>query len=319
MSEETSLKRKKISVRVPTYNEEENVEAMATAIINHFNEKLPSYDYEILFIDNCSQDKTQAIIERLCAQNKRIKAIFNAKNFGQFNSPYYGLCQTTGDCAISIAADFQEPVEMICEFVKKWEEGYKIVCGIRKQDSANFVLRGFRSLYYKLIKKMSRVEQIENFTGFGLYDKSFIEVMRSLDDSAPFMRGVVAELGFKMTKVEYSQQKRKAGKSSNNFFVLYDAAMQSFSTYTKTPVRFMSFFGLLLMALSFLGCVACIVLACLKVPLYNLWLIPFIAFMFSLSYFFMGMLGEYILTVRTQVIKRPIVVEERRINFDDDE
>lgn len=315
MSEEQTPK-KKISVRVPTYNEEGNVEAMANAIIKHFNEKLPEYDYEILFIDNCSQDKTQSILERLCAGNKKIKAIFNAKNFGQFNSPYYGLCQTTGDCAVSIAADFQEPVEMICKFVEKWEEGYKIVCGIRKQDSANFVLRTFRGLYYKLIKRMSRVEQIENFTGFGLYDKSFIDVMRSLDDSAPFMRGVVAELGFKMTTVEYSQEERRAGKSSNNFFVLYDAAMQSFSTYTKTPIRFMSFFGLILMALSFLGGIACIVLACLKVPLYNLWLIPFIAFLFSFVYFFLGMIGEYLLTVRTQVIKRPIVVEEKRINFD---
>jgi len=316
MSDTVIAKRKKISVRVPTYNEEGNVEPMANAIIEHFKKFLPDYDYEILFIDNFSQDKTREIIERLCAGNKNIKAIFNAKNFGQFNSPYYGLCQTTGDCAISIAADFQEPVEMICEFVKKWEEGYKIVCGIRKQDSANFILRSFRGLYYKLIKRMSKVQQIENFNGFGLYDKSFIDVMRSLDDSAPFMRGVVAELGFKMATVEYEQKERRSGKSSNNFFVLYDAAMQSFSTYTKTPVRFMSFFGLFLMLLSFLGGVACIVLACLKVPLYNLWLIPFIAFLFSFVYFFLGIIGEYLLTVRTQVIKRPIVVEEKRINFD---
>jgi len=316
MTENTDIARKKISVRVPTYNEEGNVEAMANAIIKHFQEKLPQYDYEILFIDNCSKDKTQEIIERLCRENKKIKAIFNAKNFGQFNSPYYGLCQTSGDCAVSIAADFQEPVEMIAEFVKKWEEGYKIVCGVRKQDSASFVLRAFRGLYYKLIKRMSKVEQIENFTGFGLYDKSFVDVMRSLDDSAPFMRGVVAELGYKMTTVEYSQAARRAGKSSNNFFVLYDAAMQSFSTYTKTPVRFMSFFGLALMFLSTLGGIACIILACLKVPLYNLWIIPFVSFLFSVGYFFLGMIGEYILTVRTQVIKRPVVVEERRINFD---
>ncbi len=309
--------RKKISVRVPTYNEEGNVEAMAQAITEQFTTVLTNYDYEILFIDNCSSDSTQAILTKMCAKDKHIKAIFNAKNFGQFNSPYYGICQTTGDCAISIAADFQEPVEMIPEFVKRWEEGAKIVCGVRKQDTANPFLKFFRNLYYKLIRKMSTVQQIENFTGFGLYDRSFVDVMRNLDDSAPFMRGVVAEPGFKCVTVEYKQEKRREGKTSNNFFKLYDAAMQSFSTYTKTPVRFMTFFGLIMMALSFLGGVTCIVLACLNVYLFNLWLIPLIVFLFSLNFFFMGMLGEYILTIKTQVIKRPIVVEEKRLNFDE--
>lgn len=313
-----NINKKKISVRIPTYNEEGNVEAMAAAVIEQFETKLPQYDYEILFIDNYSRDATREKLTALCKGNKKIKAIFNAKNFGQFNSPYYGLCQTSGDCAISIAADFQEPVEMIPAFVKFWEEGAKIVCGVRKKDSANPVLKFFRRSYYKLIKSMSSVEQIENFTGFGLYDKSFIDVLRSLDDPAPFLRGVVAELGFKCVTVEYEQKDRRAGKTSNNFFRLYDAAMQSFTTYTKTPMRFMTFFGLIVMFLSVIGGITCIVLSCLKINIRNYWLIPLISLGFSIMYFFLGIIGEYILTVKTQVTKRPLVVEECRLNFDDD-
>lgn len=309
--------KKKISVRVPTYNEEENVEEMTKAIVEQFENYLPSYDYEILFIDNCSTDHTREKLTSLCEENPKIKAIFNARNFGQFNSPYYGLCQATGDCAISIAADFQEPVKMIPVFVKKWEEGAKIVCGIREEDTANPILRGFRRLYYKLIGKFSTVKQIESFNGFGLYDKSFLDVMRSIDDPAPFLRGIVAELGFQCVTVSYKQEKRREGKSSNNFFRLYDAAMQSFSTYSKTPVRFITFFGLFFTALSILGGIACIILACSKVNIYNFWLIPLISFGFAVTQFFMGIIGEYILTIKTQVIKRPIVVEEKRINFEE--
>ena len=226
------MTRKTISVLVPTYNEEENVVPLSEAILAQFAEKLPEYDYELVFIDNCSQDRTQELLSGLCAQNPRIKAIFNAKNFGQFNSPYHGLCQTTGDCTISMCADFQDPVEMIPVFVREWERGYKIVCGIKTTSRENKFVRFLRTIYYKLIRKMSSVEQIEHFTGFGLYDRSFIDVLRNLNDPTPFLRGIVAELGPRRKEIPYEQQRRRAGKTKNNWYTLYDAAMLSFTSYT---------------------------------------------------------------------------------------
>lgn len=198
---------KKVSVVVPCWNEQENVIPLTEAIVNQFQSNLPQYDYEIIFIDNCSQDTTREKLIGLCVQNKKVKAIFNTKNFGQFNSPYYGLCQTAGDCTISMSADFQDPVEMIPKFVAQWEQGFKIVCAIKRTSKENKLMYFLRSCYYKMIKKMSDVEQIEHFTGFGLYDKSFIQVLRDLDDSTPFLRGIVAELGSERKDIPYEQAK----------------------------------------------------------------------------------------------------------------
>ena len=223
---------KTISIVVPCYNEEENVQAMADALRETFKKDLPAYRYEIIFIDNDSKDRTREIIRKLCAEDKGIKGIFNAKNFGQFNSPYYAMLQTTGDATVLMAADFQDPVEMIPRYVKEWENGYKIVIGIKKSSQENKLMYWLRGCYYKLIKKLSDVEQIEQFTGFGLYDKKFINVMRELNDPTPFLRGIVAELGFKRKEIPYEQPKRRAGKTSNNFYRLYDAAMLSITSYT---------------------------------------------------------------------------------------
>mgnify|MGYP000000789492 FL=1 len=224
---------KKISIMVPCYNEQENVVPLSEALIDMFAKDLPKYDYEILFIDNDSTDTTRVKLRQLCKNNPKIKAIFNAKNFGQFNSPYYGILQTTGDCTIPVCADFQDPIDVIPRLVAKWEEGYKIVCAVKSSSKENPVMYFLRSCYYKLIKKMSSVEQIEHFTGFGLYDKSFVQVLRDLKDPIPFIRGIVGELGFKKTEIEYTQAQRRAGKTHNNFFTLYDAAMLSFTSYTK--------------------------------------------------------------------------------------
>ena len=240
----------KISVMIPCYNEEENVREIADAVISEIEGKLPKYEYELLFIDNDSQDRTREYLRKMCNDNKNIKAIFNAKNFGQFNSPYYGLCQTTGDCTIAMCCDFQDPVEMIPKLVKEWENGYKIVCAIKTSSKENKFIRFLRTSYYKLIKKLSDVDQIEHFTGFGLYDKEFIEVLRNLDDSTPFLRGIVAELGYKRKDIEYEQQERKAGKTHNNFYTLYDAAMLSFTSYTKAGLRAATIIGLLMSAIS---------------------------------------------------------------------
>jgi len=317
--------KKRISIMVPTYNEEENVEPLTAAIIAEFEKSLPQYDYDILFIDNKSTDKTREKLRGLCAKHSFVKAIFNARNFGQFNSPYWGICQTTGDCTIPLCADFQDPVEMIPVLVKKWEEGARVVCAVKTASRENKFVRLLRTCYYKMIRKMSSVDQIEHFTGFGLYDKSFVAVLRTLDDPTPFIRGIVAELGFSMVEVPYTQQKRRAGKTHNNFHTLYDAAMLSFTTYTKSPIRFLFGLGCWLFALSVAGGLACGVLKIVSyathhpINLHLLWLIPVIGFFGSLNMIFIGIVGEYILTLRSKIMRRPLVIEEERLNFDDKE
>ena len=308
--------KKRISIMVPTYNEEENVIPLSEAIIEQLTTHLPQYDYEIVFIDNCSTDTTRPKLRALCEGNPHIKAIFNARNFGQFNSPFYGICQTTGDCTISMCADFQDPVEMIPKLVAKWEEGFKVVCSVKTSSRENKIMRFLRTCYYKMIGKMSSVELIQHFTGFGLYDRSFVDVLRNLDDPTPFMRGVIAELGFAKTEVEYEQAKRRAGKTHNNFLTLYDAALQSFTSYTKTPIRFFTLLGGLLLGASVLGGLTCAVMSLLDVKI-GMWGIASLVGIFgSLNLLATGILGEYILTLKSKVVKRPLVVEECRLNFD---
>ncbi len=246
------MERKKISVMIPCYNEEENARPIYEAVRNELQENCPQYGYEILFIDNKSTDNTRAIIRKICAEDPNVKAIFNARNFGQFNSPYYGMIHTTGDCAITICADFQDPVELIPRFVAEWEKGYKIVIGRKTRSKENRFVYFLRSCYYKIIRKMSSVEQIEHFTGFGLYDKSFLDVLRKLDDPIPFIRGIVAELGPERKEIEYTQPQRRAGKTHNNWYSLYDAAMLSFTSYTKVGLRIATFGGFFVSAVSFL-------------------------------------------------------------------
>ena len=311
---------KKISIMVPCYNEEENVVPMSEALVAELS-KLPQYDYEILFIDNCSLDSTREKLREICAGNKKIKAIFNSKNFGQFNSPYYGLCQTTGDCTISVCCDFQDPVEMIPKLVEEWEKGYKIVCAVKTSSKESKLMYWLRSVYYKTIKKFSKVEQIEHFTGFGLYDKSFIKVLRELGDPTPFIRGIVAELGSKIKKIEYEQAQRRAGKTSNNFASLYDAAMLSFTSYTKIGVRLASFLGIFMSAASVIAwIVSAIINLITPIKAFHTGVLPIITTVFfvgGILLFFIGFLGEYIVSMNTRIMNRPLVIEEERINFED--
>lgn len=314
------MDRKKISVLVPCFNEEENVIPLAQELMKMFKERLSDYDYEIVFIDNDSEDTTRARLEALCAKFSQIKAIFNAKNFGQFNSPVYGMMQTTGDCVIPVCADFQDPIDMLPKFVAEWEKGYKIVCAIKTSSKENKVMRFLRTCYYKLVKKMSKVEQIEHFTGFGLYDRSFINVIKELDDPTPFIRGIVAELGFRRKDIPYEQQQRRAGKTSNNWFSLYDAAMLSFTSYTKTGLRFATVLGAGLSVLSVLSFVICFILKLFMwstFPFGTALLIIGLFLFCSLQMFFIGLLGEYVMNINTRVMNRPLVVEEKRINFDE--
>lgn len=309
---------KTISIVVPCYNEEENVEALYQAIAGIFKKDLPEYGYELIFIDNDSKDHTRDRIRNLCTQDEGVKGIFNARNFGQFNSPYYAMLQSTGDCTILMAADFQDPVEMIPRYVKEWEDGYKLVIGIKKSSKENKIMYWLRSCYYKTIKKLSDVEQIEHFTGFGLYDARFIKVLRELNDPTPFLRGIVAELGFKRKEIPYEQPKRRAGKTSNNFYRLYDAAMLSVTSYTKVGLRLATIFGSICSFASMLVALIYLIMKLMYWDRFPAGMAPLLigmCFLGSVQIFFIGLVGEYIMSINARVMKRPLVIEEERINF----
>ncbi len=310
---------KKISILIPCYNEELNIIPMSEAITNLFSNELANYDWELIFIDNDSKDSSRTLLREICHKNPHIKTIFNVRNFGQFNSPYYGLLQTTGDCTVTMVCDFQDPIENIVKYVREWENGYKIVIGIKTTSHENKILRFLRTCYYKLIKKLSDVEQIEHFTGSGLYDKEFIDVLRRLDDPTPFLRGIVAEMGWKRKDIPYDQPKRERGKSSNNFYRLYDAAMLSITSYTKVGLRIATIAGALCAALSLVaGLVYFILKLCMwnSFPAGNLPILLAVIILGSVQIFFIGFLGEYILAINNRMMKRPLVIEEERINFD---
>ena len=303
---------------IPCYNEEGNVHAICDAVREVFRKELPSYCYEILFIDNKSKDRTRDILRELCREDAGVKAIFNRKNFGQFNSPYYGLMQTTGDCTILLCADFQDPVEMIPVMVQKWEEGHKVISMIKTSSRENPVLYFLRSVYYKTIKAMSDIDQIEHFTGFGLYDREFIDVLRTLKDPTPFLRGIVAEYAPDHLEIPYEQQRRRAGKTSNNFFSLFDAAMLSFTSYTKGGLRLATFGGILISIMSFLIALIYFVMKLIYWDRFHAGNAPILMgvfFLGGLQMFFIGLLGEYIMSMNTRVINRPLVIEEERLNF----
>ncbi len=313
------MSRRTISIVIPTYNEEENIRPITEAVVEELDINLSEYNYEIIIIDNNSDDQTRPIIRELCKENKKVRAIFNEKNFGPDSSPYYGLLQASGDCAILFCADFQDPLEMIHKLVHEWEKGYTVVTAIKTESQENKLIRFFRTIYYKLIRKISNTEIIEHFTGFGCYDQAFLGILRNLDDSVPFLRGVVAEFAGNRSSITYEQQKRRAGKSHIRFFTLYDMAMRSFTSYTKVGLRMCTFFG-------FGVAVFCAVIALIYLirKLIN-WDafgfgIPVILigmfFIGAVQLIFMGFIGEYILTINQRTMHRPLVVEHERINFD---
>lgn len=312
---------KKISVIIGCYNEEENVVPLSNAIVSELQTNLSEYDYEIIFIDNDSKDNTRPLLREICARNPKIKAIFNVRNFGQFNSPFYGMLQCTGDCVVKMCCDFQDPVEMIPQLVKEWENGAKIVSCIKTKSKENPIMRFMRTIYYRIIKKMSSIDQIEHFTGFGLYDQSFIEVLRNLKDPTPFLRGIVAELGYKRVSIEYTQAKRKAGRSHNNFMSLFEAAMLSFTSYTKVGMHIVTIAGMFLSALSMLAAFVYLVLKLIYWDRFPAGIVPMMLGLFILNaveLLFIGFVGEYVMSINTRVMNRPLVIEEERINFQKD-
>ena len=314
--------RKKISIVIPTYNEEANVVPLSKAVIEVMERDLSEYDYEILFIDNHSKDNTQALLRGLCANNKKIKAIFNAKNFGQARSPVYGMKQAYGDCVVRLTADFQDPVDMIPKFVREWEKGTKIVIGVKSASQERKTMYWIRSCYYRMINKITDIDHINQFTGFGLYDKKFVDVVRDLHDPLPYLRGIIAELGFDYTAIEYTQPKRRAGKSKNNFYSLYDYAMIGITSYSKVVMRLATFAGFIIGGFSMVAAIVYLIMKLMFWHRFSAGIAPLLIgvfFLGALQLFFIGFLGEYVLSINTRVLDRPLVVEEERLNFDEEE
>lgn len=311
--------RKLISVVTPCYNEEGNVRLLYNEVKMVF-EKLTEYDYEHIFIDNASKDKTVSILKEIASNDKNVKIIVNVRNFGHLRSPFYGLLQAKGDAVILIVSDLQDPPSLITEFVKKWEEGYKVVVGIKNQSEENFIMFATRKLYYNCLDKLSDVSQIKNFTGFGLYDRKIIEILRDVNDPNPYFRGLISEMGYDICGIEYKQPTRKRGITKNNFYSLYDVAMMGITNHTKVPLRLAAMIGF---SVSIISLLVAIIYTIYKLAFWDRFsvgiapLVIGIFFFSSIQLFFIGVIGEYIGSIYTQVLKRPLVIERERINFEE--
>lgn len=311
---------KTISIITPTFNEEENVVILSERVKKIFEEKLPNYDYEHIFIDNNSDDATVEILRQIAKKDKRIKIIVNSRNFGHIKSPFYGLLQAKGDAVISLVADLQDPPEMISDFVKKWEEGYQTVIAIKKNSEENKIMFKIRELYYDVLSTLSEVEIFKNFTGFGLYDKKVINSLRQMNDPYPFTRSMISEVGFNIAKIEYNQPVRLRGVTKNNFYTLYDIAILGIISNSKVPLRIAIFMGVFFGMLSLLVGVGYFIAKLLYWDSMTLGMAPLLimtSFMFSIMLFFIGLIGEYIGAIYTQVLNRPLVFEKERINFEE--
>lgn len=313
---------KLITIVTACYNEESNVAEVYSQVKNIFRNYLAEYSYEHIFIDNASQDTTYQILKDIAKHDENIKLIRNSRNFGHIRSPYHAFVQAKGDALISIVADLQDPPEMIVDFVKKWEEGYQIVVAIKIQSHENQLMFGIRTLYYKVLKQLSDVEIIQNFTGFGLYDKKIITILRGIPDPYPFFRGIIAESGFNVATVPYTQPRRERGITKNNFFTLYDMGILGIINNSKVPLRLATFIGFLMAFISFLAGFGFLVAKLLFWNTFQAGIAPLLIsnfFLFGLLLFFIGILGEYVGAIYTQVLARPRVYEAERINFDSDE
>jgi polyisoprenyl-phosphate glycosyltransferase len=308
-----------ISVLTPCFNEADNVEALYGRVKTVFD-RLGSYAYEHVFIDNASTDGTADILRRLAAADRRVKVIVNTRNFGHVRSPYHALLQCRGDAVIGMAADLQDPPELIPAFIEKWREGYKVVLGVKAAAEESAVMFAIRRIGYSVIDRLSEVKQVRNCTGFGLYDKAFIAVLRRLPDPYPYFRGIVAELGFRYATIPYTQPRRLAGVTKNNLYRLYDLGVQGVVNHSKIPLRIATMIGFFASVASFttaLGYFVAKLLFWYRLPIGFAPVIIGLFCVASVQLFFLGVLGEYVGSIYTQVRNRPLVIEEERINFDD--
>lgn len=307
---------KKISIVTPCFNEEENLEELHTRICLAMSGL--SYDYEHIVIDNASTDRSVEILRKLASVDKRVKIIINTRNFGHIRSPYHAVLQADGDAVIGMASDLQDPPERLPEFIRKWEEGYKVVIGVKKKSQEPGIFFFLRSVYYWFLRKLSDVPLIDNFTGFGLYDQQVIDILRGLHDPYPYFRGLIADLGFERAEIVFEQPRRKRGISKNNFYTLYDLAMLGVTGYTKIPLRVATMFGFLASLTSFVIGLIYLLYKLLFWSRFSLGSAPIVIGLFfigSIQLFFLGIVGEYIGAIYTQIMKRPLVIEKERINF----
>ena len=308
---------KLISIVTPCYNEEDNVDELCLRIASVMA-SLP-YDYEHILIDNCSTDQTADKIRKIAAQDLRVKLILNARNFGHIRSPYHGILQSSGDACVLISSDLQDPPEMIVEFVKRWEEGYKIVLATKPRSHESSLIFFIRKLYYRLVTKISDVPLVKNATGAGLFDKVVIGILRKIEDPYPYFRGLVCEIGFPIALVPFKQPKRMRGVTKNNFYTLYDIAMLGITNHSKIPLRLMTISGFVLAVLSFMVALVFLAAKLLFWDSFQLGVAPILIGMFffaAIQMLFVGLLGEYVGAIYTYVRKLPLVIESERVNFD---
>ena len=309
---------KKISIVTACYNEEDNVQALYERVKAEFKQ-LPQYRYEHIFIDNASTDRTVSILKSIAEKDTHVKIIVNNRNFGHIRSPYHALLQAQGDAVIAIVADLQDPPEMIPQFLQKWEAGFKVVVGVKPSAAENPVMALFRRTCYRIFSKLTSVKQIKNFTGFGLYDQRVIEILRTFDEPYPYFRGLVSDIGFPIAEIPYHQPARQHGITKNNIFTLYDMAILALTSYSKVPMRLAVFLGFGLGSLSLLVSIIFLILKLFFWNHFGAGIAPLLIGMFffaSVQLFFIGILGEYIAAIHTQVQRRPLVIEKERINFD---
>jgi len=307
-----------VTILTPCYNEEENVREVYQQVKAAMQD-LRGYGYEHLFIDNASTDGTVKILRELAAADKRVKVILNTRNFGHVRSPHHAFLQATGDAVISCVADLQDPPELIPRFLEKWEEGYKIVIGVKEGSEESKHMYRLRRLFYWLIGRLSDVELIPNFTGFGLYDREVIEHLRETNEQYVYFRGLICDFGYERAEIGYMQPVRKRGTTHHSFYALYDLAILGITKHSKVPLRIATMVGFALSILSLLIALGYLIV---KLAFWNdvqLGMAPVligIYFFGAVQLFFIGILGEYIGSIHTQVHKRPLVVEKERINFD---
>ena len=309
--------RRLISIVTPCFNEEGNVEELHRRVAAQMA-AFPLYDYEHIYVDNASTDGTVATIRQLAAADPRVKAIVNNRNFGIIRSSNHGLLQARGDAIINMASDLQEPPELIGEFIRKWEEGWKVVVDVKPESHETAPMFFLRRLYYATIGRIADVKLIPHYTGFGLYDREVVESFRRINDPYPYFRGLIADMGYAHSEVPYTQPTRKRGITKNNFYSLYDMAMLGITSHSKVPLRLATMAGFALSAVSLLIAAGYLVLKLLRWNEMSFGIAPIlIGFFFfaSVQLFFIGLLGEYILQIHTQVQNRPLVIERERINF----
>lgn len=310
------MEKKKISIVTPCYNEEENLMELYERIRDTMASS--GYEYEHILIDNASTDHSSTILRQLAKDDTHIKVIFNTRNFGHIRSPYHAVLQANGDAVVAMASDLQDPPERIPEFIHKWEEGYKIIIGVKTKSQESGLFYLFRTIYYRILHSLSDVPLIENFTGFGLYDQTVIKILQQFDDPYPYFRGLISDIGYEIARIEFTQPRRKRGISKNNFYTLYDLAMLGLTGYTKVPLRIATMFGFISSAISFLVGLIYLIYKLLFWQQFSLGSAPIVIGLFflgSVQLFFLGIVGEYIGAIYTQVMKRPLVIEKERLNF----